>query len=120
MELDKILIKDLFLRCIIGIKPEERIKKQDVIINICLYADLNKACLSDDIKDTVNYKSIKQEIVELAESSQFFLVEKLTEEIANCCLSNAQVRKVTIRVEKPGALRFAKSVGLEITRNNKK
>ena len=116
--LDRILITDLLLRCIVGINPDEREKKQDVIINITLYADLSAACSSDDIDDTVNYKKIKNSVVVLVEESSYFLVEKLAEMIARCCLGFERVAAVTVRVEKPGALRFAKNVGVEVFRRN--
>ncbi len=115
-KLDRILITDLLLRCIVGINPDEREKKQDVIINITLFADLSMACSSDDIDDTINYKKIKNSVVDLVEESKYFLVEKLAEMIARCCLSYDRVAAVTVRVEKPGALRFAKNVGVEVFR----
>jgi FolB domain-containing protein len=114
--LDRIHIRDLFLRCIIGINPEERIKRQDVLINITLYADLMQAGQSDDMDDTVNYKQIKNRIVEMVEQSSFFLVERLAERIAEICLDDSGVQYVNVLVEKPGALRFARSVGVEILR----
>lgn len=114
--LDQIHIKDLLLRCIIGINPDEREKKQDVIINVTLFADLSTACRSDSIDDTVNYKSIKNKIVSLVESSFFFLIEKMAEEIAGLCLECDGVQSARVLVEKPGALRFARSVGIEIFR----
>lgn len=116
MLLDKIHIRDILLRGIIGINPEEREKKQDILINICLEADLKEACYSDDINDTVDYKEIKQKIIGLVEESSFFLVEKLCQEIADLCLSYQRVRRVKVLVEKPTALRFARTVGVEITR----
>jgi FolB domain-containing protein len=114
--LDRITIHDLFLRCIVGINPEERRNRQDVVINISLFADLEAACTSDNIDDTINYKSVKEGVVSLVEGSSFFLVERLAEEIARSCLSHSQVRAVQVSVEKPGALRFARSVGVEIYR----
>lgn len=74
-KLDKIHIKDLMLRCIIGLNYWEREKKQDVMINITLYADLSTACQSDNIEDTVDYKDIKQKVVDMAEASSYMLVE---------------------------------------------
>ena len=115
-KLDRIYIKDLFLRCIIGINPDERVKKQDVMINVVLFADLSKAGKTDSIEDTVNYKTVKNRVVELVESSQYFLLEKMAEEIACSCLAEPQVEAVRVLVEKPGALRFAKGVGIEIFR----
>ena len=114
--LDKIFIRDLSLRCIVGIYPEERRAKQDVIVNVVLYADLRKACVSDDINETVDYKHIKKSIVKLVEASEFFLLERLAEAIAGACFVNPGVHKAQVTVDKPGALRFARSVAVEITR----
>ena len=118
--LDRIYIRDLFLRCVIGINPEERTKKQDVLINITLFADLSAACLSDQLKDSVNYKEVKDRIVGMVESSSYFLLERLAERITEICLDFPFVRDVRVLVEKPGALRFAHSVGVEIFRSHKK
>jgi FolB domain-containing protein len=113
---DRILIKDLLLRAIVGINEEERRNRQDVLINITLYADTRLAGVSDDIDDAVNYRTITKRVIELVESSQFFLVEKMAAEIAAICLSDERVTRTCVRVEKPGALRFARSVGIEIER----
>jgi dihydroneopterin aldolase/D-erythro-7,8-dihydroneopterin triphosphate epimerase len=113
---DKILIKDLTLRCIIGVKESERREKQDVVINIILWSDLTKATETDDIDKTIDYKKINKSIIGLVENSKFFLVETLAERIAQLCLQNERVRKVKVSVEKPSALRFARSVGAEVFR----
>jgi dihydroneopterin aldolase/2-amino-4-hydroxy-6-hydroxymethyldihydropteridine diphosphokinase len=113
---DRIEIKDLLLRTIIGINDEERRNKQDVLINITLFADTRAAGVSDDIADAVNYRTLTKRIIRLVEGSQFFLVEKMAAEIAAICLEDARVERAVVRVEKPGALRFARSVGVEIER----
>lgn len=118
--LDKIRIKDLSLRCIIGINDDERINKQDVVINIVMFCELSKAGKTDDIDDTVDYKSIKKKIILLVENSSFFLIEKLAEAVAEICLGNKLIEKVIVEIDKPGALRFAKSVSVEIERYNMK
>lgn len=118
-ELDQIRIKDLKLRCIIGINPEERVKKQDVVINLTLYADLMNACQSDRIEDTVNYKKIKLAVVDMVENSSFNLIERLAQAVADLALEESMVQKVKVRLDKPGALRFAKTVGVEILRIKK-
>lgn len=115
--LDKIHIRDLQVRCIVGIYPEERAAKQDVLINITLHADYRAACESDDIADTVDYKKVKKQIFEMVERSEFFLVERLAGEIARVCLGHAGVERVDVTLDKPGALRFAKSVAVEISRS---
>ena len=114
--MDKIIIKDLLVRSIIGINPDERTKKQDILINMVLFADTRQAAQSDDIADAVNYKAITKRVIEHVEGSSDFLVEKLVNDIAQIILTEFSVRRVRVRVEKPGALRFAKSVGIEIER----
>ncbi len=114
--LDQIHIKDLLLRAIIGINDEERRNRQDVLLNLVLYADTRAAGASDDIADAVNYRTLTKKVIHLVEESQFYLVEKLAAEIAALCLEDSRVEAVDVRVEKPGALRFARSVGVEIHR----
>ncbi len=114
---DRIHIEDLALRTIIGLNPEERRKAQDVLINLTLEADLHAAGHSDDVAQTVNYRTLTKRIIRLVEASRFYLVEKLAQEIAWLALEDERVLSVTVRVEKPGALRFARSVGVELTRN---
>lgn len=114
--MDRIRIEDLLLRCVIGINEAERQKKQDVVINITLHADTRRAGASDDIADAVNYRSVTKQVIEHVEASSYFLIEALAESIARICLAHPGVAKVEVRVDKPGALRFARSVGVTITR----
>jgi dihydroneopterin aldolase/D-erythro-7,8-dihydroneopterin triphosphate epimerase len=114
---DQILIKDLFLRTIIGINDDERNNRQDVLINLALDTDTRPAGLSDDIADAVNYRTLSKQVVELVENSRFYLVEKLAEEIATLCLADVRVLRVQVTIQKPAALRFARSVGISIERS---
>jgi len=116
---DRILITDLLTRCIIGINEDERREKQDVVINLILFADLSTAGKTDRVEDTVDYRSIKKRIYTMVENSRYYLVEALAESIAAICLEYPEIAQVMVRVEKPSALRFAKSVGVEITRSRK-
>lgn len=118
--MDRIHIRDLLLQCIIGVNETERRHKQDVVVNVTLHADLRAACKSDDFADTVDYKAVKQSIVDLVQTSEFYLVEALAEAIAHACLGFEGIEQVDVLVEKPGALRFARTVGVEITRFNKR
>jgi len=113
---DKIYIRDLALRCIIGVNQDERTEKQDVIINIVLYTDTRKAGQTDDLDDSVDYKKVKKAILSLVESSEFLLIEKLADEIAKVCLDDSKVQKVNVTVDKPGVLRYTRSVAVEIVR----
>ncbi len=117
--MDRILISDLLVRCIIGVNEDERREKQDVVINLSISADLAKAGKSDRFEDTVDYRDLKKRILALAENSRFSLVEALAEAVASLCLEHPAVTQVQVRVEKPLALRFARSVGVEITRDRK-
>ena len=115
-KLDRIDISKLLIRGIVGINNDERIKKQDIIVNVALFADFGNACQSDSIKDTIDYKVIKKKIIETVETSKCFLVERLAQLIADVCLSDDRVKKVKVKVQKPGALRFTKNVGFTIHR----
>ena len=115
--MDRIHIQDLSLRCVIGVLPEERREKQDVVLNVTLFVDLTRAGDTDSLADTVDYKSLKGRIRTLVEDSCFSLVEKLASEVAGVCLADPRVARVAVRVDKPGALRFARSVAVEIERS---
>ncbi len=113
---DQIHIKDLLLRTIIGINDEERRNRQDVLVNLTLEVDARQAGQTDDIQYTVNYRTLAKQIIQLVEGSQFYLVEKMATEIARICLADPGVRRAIVTVEKPGALRFARSVGVTVER----
>jgi dihydroneopterin aldolase/D-erythro-7,8-dihydroneopterin triphosphate epimerase len=114
--LDRIHIRDLTFRCIIGIFPEERRQKQDVVVHITLTADLRQAGQSDHIDDTVDYKRLKKQVLAMGEGSSYHLIERLAERIAEICLADERVATARVLVEKPSALRFARTVGVEIER----
>jgi dihydroneopterin aldolase/D-erythro-7,8-dihydroneopterin triphosphate epimerase len=113
---DRIAIRDLAARCVLGISDEERRDKQDVVVNIVLHADLRPAGESDAFARAVDYRAIKKHVLSLVEASSFRLLEALAEAIARACLEFRGVEEVDVSVEKPGALRFARSVAVEITR----
>ena len=115
--MDQIFITDLLARGIIGINDWEREKPQDILINIVLFTDLHEAGESDNITDTVNYRTVIKKVLAHAESAGRFTVEGLAGDLAKLCLDQPGVQKVRIRVEKPHAGRFARSVGVEIERH---
>ena len=115
--MDRIRICDLLVRCILGLNESERREKQDVLINLTIHSDLRNAGKSDNIEDSVDYRALKKRVLSMVESSHFFLLEALAEAIAELCLEQEGVRQVDVSVEKPYALRFARTVAVEITRS---
>ena len=115
--LDEIRIEDLLLRTIIGINDDEQRDRQDVLVNLVLYADTRRAGCSDDITDApVNYRTLTKRVISVVETGRFRLLERLAAEIAAVCLAEPGVARGGVRVAKPGALRFARSVEVAIER----
>lgn len=114
--MDQVFIRDLSVRGIIGIHDWERQVRQEIIINLSLFGDFSKASESDQIEDCINYQSLAEKIAAHAESAQRFTVEALAADLADICLAEPNVHKVRVRVEKPGAIQFTRSVGVEIER----
>ena len=115
--MDKVIIKDLLARGIIGVNDWERTRPQDILINITIYTDTSRAAETDHINDCVNYSTVAKKVLAHAETSHRLTVEALANDLAKLCLEENDVQKVTVRVEKPGAVRFAASVGVEIERS---
>jgi len=117
---DTIFINDLVVPCIIGVFDEERTEKRNIIINIELSVDTRKAGKTDDINDTVSYADVTNAVAKMVATSQYKLLEKLAQEIATICLQGNQVEQVKVHIEKPKALKLAKSSAIEIIRYNAK
>lgn len=117
--MDQVFINNLLARGIIGLNDWEREKLQEILINVVLFTDLREAGISDSIEDSVNYRTIAKKLLAHAETSKRFTVEALAADLARICFEDPGVQKVRIRVEKPGAVRFSSSVGVEIERVRK-
>ncbi len=115
--MDKVIIRNLRARGIIGINPWEREKPQEILINLVLFTDNRAAEASDDIADCVNYRTVAKKVLAHAETAARYTVEALAGDLARLCLEEPGVVRVQVRVEKPGAVRFADSVGVEIERS---
>ena len=116
--MDKVIIKNLLARGIIGIRDWERKRAQDILINVTLYTDTRQAAVTDDINDCADYSTVAKKVQAHAESAGRFTVEALANDLAEICLQQNNVIKANVRVEKPGAVRFAESVGVEIERSH--
>lgn len=116
--MDKVHIIDLSVTGIIGIKPDERVNPQEILVNVTMGVDTRAAAQSDDIQDAANYRTISKAIIAHIEHGEPMLVERLVQEIADLIFdTEPKVKEVEVRVEKPGALRHAKSVGITIHRS---
>ena len=114
--MDQVFIKDLRIRCIIGVEDWERKTPQDILVSVEMSTEARRAAQADNIADCVNYDRVAQKIRRLAEGAGRFTVEALAEDIARLCLAEPGVLKVRVRVEKPEAVRDAASAGVEIER----
>jgi FolB domain-containing protein len=119
MKMDKVFIVDLVARGIIGLNDWERHTPQEILINIVLFTDLLQAGESDDIHESVDYRAVAKKVLAHAETANRLTVEALAADLAKLCLEEAHVEKVQVRVEKPGAVRFSRSVGVEIEREKR-
>ena len=115
--MDKIIIKNLLARGIIGVHDWERIRPQNILINITMFTDTGRAAQTDNLDDCINYSTMSKNVLAHTESANRLTVEALANDLARICLEEKRVQKVCVRVEKPGAVRFAESVGVEIERS---
>lgn len=115
--MDKVFIKNILARGIIGINDWEREKIQDILINIELCIAVRRQSAEDNLSESVDYSKMTKKVIHHAETSHRYTVEALAEDIAQICLEDPNVLKTTVRVEKPGAVRFSQSVGVEIERS---
>ena len=114
--LDYLEISDLSVRVIIGVLPEERRTRQELRLSISIGTDTRAAAKSDRIADTVDYRAATKRVIQRVEGSSYQLLESLAEAVAACVLQDPGVKTVRVRIEKPAALRFARTVAVEITR----
>lgn len=110
-----IRIKNLRLRTIIGVNAWEREKQQDIILNIKLEYNGDRASVSDNIEDTLNYKTITKRVIAVVESSKYYLLEKLAQKILTAILEDSKVESATVEIDKPQALRYSDSVSVTRT-----
>ncbi len=114
--MDTILISDLRIDTVVGIYDWERKIRQTVILDIEMATDIRAAAKSDDIKDTLNYKAIAKRLIEFVSESEFQLVETLVERCAEIILDEFDCPWVRIKLNKTGAVRGARDVGIIIER----
>jgi len=117
--MDKIFLNELKVDTIIGIWDWERKIRQTVVIDLEMSADIAGAAATDNVEDTLNYKSVAKRIQSFVSESSFQLVETLAERIAGIVRDEFDVQWVRVRVNKPGAIRGSKDVGILIERGRR-
>ncbi|MBM4226256.1 MAG: dihydroneopterin aldolase [Gammaproteobacteria bacterium] len=117
--MDIVFLHGLKIDTVIGIWDWERKLKQTLVIDLDMGADLSIPGRSDNIEDTLDYKSVTKRIMKLADESAFLLVEKLAETIADILLDEFKIPWVRVRINKQGAVRQVRDVGVMIERSRK-
>ena len=107
-------IRNLRLRTFIGFNPDERVKKQDVVLNIEIRYAIDGAVLRDSVADALNYKVVTKQVIKRVEQGKFLLLEALVSDVLQICSKHPSVLAAKVTVDKPHALRFADSVSLTL------
>ena len=110
-------IQNLRLRTFIGFNPEEKQKKQDIVLNISITYSISEAALNDHVEEALDYKVITKQVIRHVESGRFLLLEKLVADVLEICSGHPDVRSSRVTIDKPHALRFADSVSLTLEYN---
>jgi dihydroneopterin aldolase len=114
---DRIFLRGLAIECIIGFIEWERRIKQTVVIDLELPVDCRRAARSDEVVDTLDYKQVAKRVISFVSESQFKLVETLAERIAMLIIEEFGVDWVRVGLNKPGAIRGSRDVGVLIERS---
>ena len=117
--MDIVFLRDLKIETIIGIFDWEREIKQTVTLDLEMAADVAKAAKTDSIADTLDYKAVAKRLIDFVGNSEYKLVETLAERVADIVLNEFSVSWVRLRVNKPGAVRYAGDVGVIIERGER-
>jgi len=113
---DRIFLRGLAVDCVIGFIEWERRIRQTVVIDLELPVDCRAAAVRERVEDTLDYKTVAKRVLAFVEESQFQLVETLAERIAQLILGEFAVEWVRVSVNKPGAIRGSRDVGVAIER----
>jgi D-erythro-7,8-dihydroneopterin triphosphate epimerase len=107
-------ITNLRLRTFIGFNPEERVKQQDIVINIEIHYEMDDAALNDEVEGALNYKIITKKVIKYVEDGHFLLLERLVADVLELCSDHESINYARVKIDKPHALRFADSVSLSL------
>ena len=117
--MDIVYLRDLRIDTVIGIYAWERQIKQTIVFDIEMATNIRNAAVSDNIEETLNYKAVAKRLIDFVSQSHFQLVETLAENVTNIILTEFNVPWVRLQLNKKGAVRGARDVGIIIERGNK-
>ena len=114
---DRIFLRGLTAECVIGFIDWERRVKQTVVVDLELPVDCRHAAVTDDVTDTVDYKKVSKRVLAFIEASEFKLVETLAQRLAMLILEEFPIEWLRLSINKPGAIRNSRDVGVSIERS---
>ena len=114
---DRIFLRGLTAECVIGFIDWERRVKQTVVVDLELPVDCRQAAVTDDVTDTVDYKKVSKRVLAFIEASEFLLVETLAQRLAMLILEEFALEWIRLSINKPGAIRNSRDVGVAIERS---
>ena len=114
---DRIFLRGLTAECVIGFIDWERRVKQTVVVDLELPVDCRHAAVTDDVTDTVDYKKVSKRVLAFIEASEFMLVETLAQRLAMLILEEFAIEWIRLSINKPGAIRNSRDVGVAIERS---
>ena len=114
---DRVFLRGLTAECVIGFIDWERRVKQTVVVDLELPVDCRQAAVSDDVTDTVDYKKVSKRVLAFIEASEFKLVETLAQRLALLILEEFSIEWIRLSINKPGAIRNSRDVGVSIERS---
>ncbi len=117
--MDIVYLNELKIETIIGIFAWERQVKQTVVLDLEMATDIRRAASSDSIEDTLDYKAVAKRVIELVEQGDYQLVETLAEKITEVVLNEFPVPWLRLKLNKRGAVRGARDVGVLIERGER-
>ena len=116
---DTIFLEGLEIRTVIGVEAWEREEAQTVVVDLRLACDASLAARADDVNDALNYRTVAKAALAFGASQQFHLVETFAERLAEHLMTTCGIGWLVLRVAKPGAVRFSRTVGIEIERGRR-
>jgi FolB domain-containing protein len=115
--MDAVKINGLEVRCIVGVRPRERRRRQKIVIDVECFCNLSHGRIRDELNMTLDYSRLATRIEQRVASSSYFLIETLAEAIADLCLEEDLVTGVVVEVIKPAALRRARAASVRLARD---